>query len=134
MEYFKLDIQPILDRVEERGDVQHIRHYVRCATLASDCCKLPVRGPAISTRAVLDDLKVHLWHGGLANDATVSKSVMGSSHTKRRRSRFSCRDFDPFSLRINLPDAVRKVHSAYEAGRGKVYIHCTAGELSEAQL
>lgn len=65
MEYFKLDIQPILNRIKERGDVQHVRHYVR--------------------------------------------------------------DFDPFSLRINLPDAVRKVHTAFQDGRGKVYIHCTAG-------
>lgn len=37
------------------------------------------------------------------------------------------RDFDPFSLRINLLGAVREVADAFHTGRGKVYIHCTAG-------
>ncbi|GAQ77869.1 protein tyrosine phosphate [Klebsormidium nitens] len=38
------------------------------------------------------------------------------------------RDFDPFDLRMCLPDAVQTVHEAFERCKGKtVYIHCTAG-------
>lgn len=41
--------------------------------------------------------------------------------------RHEIRDFDPFSLRQNLPEAVRVVARAFAQGRGKFYIHCTAG-------
>lgn len=37
-----------------------------------------------------------------------------------------CRDFDPFSLRLELPMAVAKMHRANRE-RGTVYVHCTAG-------
>ena len=65
MEYFNLDIRPIIARAEERGDIAHVRHEIH--------------------------------------------------------------DFDPFSLRLELPAAARKVAAAFASGRGKVYIHCTAG-------
>lgn len=42
------------------------------------------------------------------------------------QSRFRIRDFDPFSLRINLPKAVQIVADSV-AQKRKVYIHCTAG-------
>lgn len=45
-----------------------------------------------------------------------------------RHVRHEIRDFDPFSLRKNLPEAVRTVARAYARGEGKVYIHCTAGD------
>ena len=37
------------------------------------------------------------------------------------------RDFDPESLRIMLPRAVSSLEWAIEEGKGKVYVHCTAG-------
>ena len=40
--------------------------------------------------------------------------------------RFRIRDFDPFDVRIKLPQAVQIVADQVAAGR-KVYIHCTAG-------
>ena len=43
--------------------------------------------------------------------------------------RFPIRDFDPFSLRQRLPDAVAILIKEAASGRGKLYIHCTAGEL-----
>ena len=39
--------------------------------------------------------------------------------------RLRIRDFDPFDLRLRLPEAVALV--AQQAKRGTVYIHCTAG-------
>ncbi len=66
MEYFKLDVQPIIDRTVELGFIKHVRHRIR--------------------------------------------------------------DFDPFSLRLELPAAAQKVAAGFASGRGKVYIHCTAGE------
>lgn len=65
MEWFNLDIGPIIERAEERGDIAHVRHRIR--------------------------------------------------------------DFDPFSLRLELPVATQKVAAGISSGRGKVYIHCTAG-------
>lgn len=44
-----------------------------------------------------------------------------------RHVRHEIRDFDPFSLRQNLPEAVRIIARAFAGGEGKVYIHCTAG-------
>lgn len=41
--------------------------------------------------------------------------------------RFEIRDFDPFDLRMRLPDAVRVCAEASGSGRGPLYIHCTAG-------
>lgn len=41
--------------------------------------------------------------------------------------RFPIRDFDPFSLRQRLPEAVQVLLKEAASGRGKLYIHCTAG-------
>lgn len=37
------------------------------------------------------------------------------------------RDFDPESLRSILPEAVSLLEWAIEEGKGRVYVHCTAG-------
>ncbi|GFY84478.1 dual specificity protein phosphatase (DsPTP1) family protein [Actinidia rufa] len=37
------------------------------------------------------------------------------------------RDFDPDSLRSGLPKAVSSLEWAISEGKGKVYVHCTAG-------
>ena len=65
MAYFSLDINLILKRCQERGDIKHVR--------------------------------------------------------------FPIRDFDPFSLRQRLPEAVAVLVKEAASGRGKLYIHCTAG-------
>lgn len=65
MAYFNLDINPIIKRCEERGDIKHVR--------------------------------------------------------------FSIRDFDPFSLRQRLPEAVAILVKEAASGQSKLYIHCTAG-------
>ena len=48
-----------------------------------------------------------------------------------RHVRHEIRDFDPFSLRQNLPKAVRIIAHAFAQDEGKVYIHCTAGEAQD---
>eukprot|EP00891_Asterochloris_glomerata_P008216 jgi/Astpho2/8216/e_gw1.00122.113.1_t len=65
MAYFDLDLQPILHRCQQRGDIKHVRYPIR--------------------------------------------------------------DFDPFSLRQRLPGAVAALLKEAQSGRGKLYIHCTAG-------
>lgn len=37
------------------------------------------------------------------------------------------KDFDPDSLRNGLPKAVSSLEWAISEGKGKVYVHCTAG-------
>lgn len=37
------------------------------------------------------------------------------------------RDFDPDSLRSQLPKAVSSLEWAISEGKGQVYVHCTAG-------
>ena len=37
------------------------------------------------------------------------------------------KDFDPDSLRSQLPKAVSSLEWAISEGKGKVYVHCTAG-------
>ncbi|KAK3004493.1 hypothetical protein RJ639_018756 [Escallonia herrerae] len=44
-----------------------------------------------------------------------------------RHMRRPARDFDPDSLRSGLPKAVSSVEWAILEGKGRVYIHCTAG-------
>lgn len=41
--------------------------------------------------------------------------------------RWQARDFDPESLRNGLPKAVSSLEWAISEGKGKVYVHCTAG-------
>ncbi|KAL4443451.1 hypothetical protein ABPG75_011188 [Micractinium tetrahymenae] len=65
MAYFDLDVNPILERCGQRGDVQHVRHRIR--------------------------------------------------------------DFDPFSLRMELPGAVAALAQRAAANGGTAYVHCTAG-------
>ena len=40
---------------------------------------------------------------------------------------WKARDFDPDSLRSGLPKAVSSLEWAISEGKGKVYVHCTAG-------
>ncbi|GMP92720.1 hypothetical protein CsSME_00042823 [Camellia sinensis var. sinensis] len=40
---------------------------------------------------------------------------------------WKARDFDPDSLRSGLPKAVLSLEWAISEGKGKVYVHCTAG-------
>lgn len=40
---------------------------------------------------------------------------------------FQARDFDPDSLRKGLPKAVSLLQWAVSDGKGRVYVHCTAG-------
>ena len=40
---------------------------------------------------------------------------------------WQARDFDPDSLRSGLPKAVSSLEWAISEGKGKVYVHCTAG-------
>ncbi|PON79036.1 Dual specificity phosphatase [Parasponia andersonii] len=44
-----------------------------------------------------------------------------------RHMRRPARDFDPDSLRNGLPKAVSSLEWAISEGKGKVYVHCTAG-------
>ncbi|GLT38456.1 hypothetical protein SLA2020_127060 [Shorea laevis] len=44
-----------------------------------------------------------------------------------RHMRRPARDFDPDSLRRELPKAVSSLEWAISEGKGKVYVHCTAG-------
>ncbi|XP_034704306.1 phosphoglucan phosphatase LSF2, chloroplastic [Vitis riparia] len=44
-----------------------------------------------------------------------------------RHMRRPARDFDPDSLRSGLPKAVSSMEWAISEGKGKVYVHCTAG-------
>ncbi|XP_022764846.1 phosphoglucan phosphatase LSF2, chloroplastic-like [Durio zibethinus] len=44
-----------------------------------------------------------------------------------RHMRRPARDFDPDSLRNELPKAVSSLEWAISEGKGKVYVHCTAG-------
>lgn len=46
--------------------------------------------------------------------------------------RFPVRDFDPFDLRKKLPKAITKLAQVHAAGKGTLYIHCTAGTSRSA--
>ncbi len=42
----------------------------------------------------------------------------------------SCRDFDPFSLRMELPGAVAALAQNAEANGGTAYVHCTGARCA----
>ncbi|KAG1676087.1 hypothetical protein FOA52_014953 [Chlamydomonas sp. UWO 241] len=71
---------------------------------------------SLQTDADLDHWKVSL------HDLRHRCSELGVTHIRRM-----ARDFDPNSLRKTLPSAVCSVHHALKEGRGRVYVHCTAG-------
>ncbi|KAF8397133.1 hypothetical protein HHK36_016040 [Tetracentron sinense] len=53
--------------------------------------------------------------------------VKRCKETGIRHMRRPARDFDPDSLRSGLPKAVSSLEWAISEGKGKVYVHCTAG-------
>jgi protein-tyrosine phosphatase len=50
-----------------------------------------------------------------------------------RHVRFPVRDFAPFDLRLKLPKAVAALAKAHNPKMGRVYIHCTAGNVASRE-
>ncbi|KAH7537656.1 phosphoglucan phosphatase LSF2, chloroplastic [Ziziphus jujuba] len=67
------------------------------------------------------DKDVEYWGIDLLSIIKRCKEV-GIRHMRR-----PARDFDPDSLRSGLPKAVSSLEWAISEGKGKVYVHCTAG-------
>ncbi|KAG8380953.1 hypothetical protein BUALT_Bualt06G0070100 [Buddleja alternifolia] len=67
------------------------------------------------------DKDVEYWGIDLQSIITRCKEL-GIRHMRR-----PARDFDPDSLRNGLPKAVSSLEWAISEGKGKVYVHCTAG-------
>jgi hypothetical protein len=42
--------------------------------------------------------------------------------------RLRINDFDPFNLRLRLPEVIKQLAAAHKTAGGTAYIHCTAGE------
>jgi hypothetical protein len=42
--------------------------------------------------------------------------------------RLRINDFDPFNLRLRLPQVIKEMFAAHKASGGSAYVHCTAGE------
>ncbi|XP_031475498.1 phosphoglucan phosphatase LSF2, chloroplastic [Nymphaea colorata] len=67
------------------------------------------------------DKDIEYW--GIDLQSIISRcQEFGVCHIRR-----PARDFDPDSLRRQLPRAVSSLEHAISQGRGKVYVHCTAG-------
>lgn len=67
------------------------------------------------------DKDMEYW--GIDFDAIVKQcEQVGIKHMRR-----PARDFDPDSLRNELPRAVALLEWAISEGKGRVYVHCTAG-------
>ncbi|XP_021904107.1 phosphoglucan phosphatase LSF2, chloroplastic [Carica papaya] len=67
------------------------------------------------------DKDVKYWGIDLQSITRRSREL-GILHMRR-----PAKDFDPDSLRIQLPKAVSSLEWAISEGKGKVYVHCTAG-------
>ncbi|KAH7548273.1 hypothetical protein ACOSQ2_032680 [Xanthoceras sorbifolium] len=67
------------------------------------------------------DKDIEYW--GIDFEPIVKRcQVLGIRHMRRPAT-----DFDPDSLRSQLPKAVSSLEWAISEGKGKVYVHCTAG-------
>lgn len=67
------------------------------------------------------DTDIAYW--GIDFDANVKRcKEVGVRHMRR-----PAKDFDPDSLRGQLPKAVSSLEWAISEGKGRVYVHCTAG-------
>uniref|UniRef100_A0A0V0IL59 Putative phosphoglucan phosphatase LSF2, chloroplastic-like n=1 Tax=Solanum chacoense TaxID=4108 RepID=A0A0V0IL59_SOLCH len=67
------------------------------------------------------DEDIEFW--GIDLQSIVTRcSELGIHHMRR-----PARDFDPDSLRSVLPKAVSSLEWAISEGKGRVYVHCTAG-------
>ncbi|TXG49999.1 hypothetical protein EZV62_025874 [Acer yangbiense] len=67
------------------------------------------------------DSDIEYW--GIDFEPIVKRcKVVGIRHMRR-----PAKDFDPDSLRSQLPKAVSSLEWAISEGKGKVYVHCTAG-------
>ncbi|PKU62220.1 phosphoglucan phosphatase LSF2, chloroplastic [Dendrobium catenatum] len=67
------------------------------------------------------DKDIEYWDIDFASIAKSCSNV-GVHHMRR-----PARDFDPNSLRSQLPKAVSSLEWAISDGKGRVYVHCTAG-------
>ncbi|ESQ48940.1 hypothetical protein EUTSA_v10021258mg [Eutrema salsugineum] len=67
------------------------------------------------------DKDIEYW--GIDLDSIVNRCKdLGIRHMRR-----PAKDFDPLSLRSQLPKAVSSLEWAVSEGKGRVYVHCTAG-------
>ncbi|XP_077236935.1 dual specificity protein phosphatase (DsPTP1) family protein [Tasmannia lanceolata] len=67
------------------------------------------------------DKDIEYW--GIDLQSIINKcKELGIRHMRR-----PARDFDPNSLRKELPKAVSSLEWAISEGKGRVYVHCTAG-------
>jgi len=69
-----------------------------------------------------------MQHSTCPQTLTAAPAARGQARARERgvaHCRLRIRDFDPFDLRLRLPEAVALV--AAQARGGTVYIHCTAG-------
>lgn len=57
----------------------------------------------------------------------IIKVITVALHSLIYRMRWQARDFDPDSLRFGLTKAVSSLDWAISEGKGRVYLHCTAG-------
>ncbi|CAI5984861.1 unnamed protein product [Closterium sp. NIES-64] len=107
LDYFDLDINPIIERAAERGDIRHLWTEISCQGLFH-ATALHLGCPIFPSRSSFPFF-------------SLSLEPSQPSHPPR-----SPRDFDPFDLRMQLPRAVAALHKAVMEC-GTAYVHCTAG-------
>ncbi|CAI5945403.1 unnamed protein product [Closterium sp. NIES-65] len=107
LDYFDLDINPIIERAAERGDIRHLWTEISCQGLLH-ATALHLGCPIFPSRSSFPFF-------------SLSLEPSQPSHPPR-----SPRDFDPFDLRMQLPRAVAALHKAVMEC-GTAYVHCTAG-------
>ncbi|XP_010543685.1 PREDICTED: phosphoglucan phosphatase LSF2, chloroplastic [Tarenaya hassleriana] len=86
-------------------DIDHLKHEENVAYILN----------------LQQDTDIEYW--GIDLETIVRRSKELGIHHMRRPAK----DFDPDSLRSQLPKAVALLESATSQGKGRVYVHCTAG-------
>ncbi|XP_030540388.1 phosphoglucan phosphatase LSF2, chloroplastic isoform X2 [Rhodamnia argentea] len=86
-------------------DIDHLKHEENVAYILN----------------LQQDRDIEYW--GIDFQAILRRcQELGIQHIRR-----PARDFDPDSLRSGLPKAVSSLERAISDGKGRVYVHCTAG-------
>uniref|UniRef100_A0A0E0CJ10 Tyrosine specific protein phosphatases domain-containing protein n=1 Tax=Oryza meridionalis TaxID=40149 RepID=A0A0E0CJ10_9ORYZ len=121
IEYWGIDFQTVVNRCKELG-IKHIRRPA--VDFDPDSLRTQLPKAVSSLEWAISEGKGRVYvhcTAGLGRAPAVAIAYMFWFEN------MDAVDFDPDSLRTQLPKAVSSLEWAISEGKGRVYVHCTAG-------
>ncbi|KAK8955804.1 hypothetical protein KSP40_PGU015045 [Platanthera guangdongensis] len=132
IEYWDIDIDAIVKICNKLESATYGKKILRVGKQERTCGKQNLRPSKKNLRVCYNDKLEKIPQTSdqrtAENGSCRERDLPRFSGKSRQRPAMSAaRDFDPNSLRSQLPKAVSSLEWAISDGKGRVYVHCTAG-------